>query len=68
IKGLHFSEPQTFVGSFNRPNLSYSVRPRQDGDGLALALTRRHRGESGIVYCFSRAATENLARFLKDNG
>lgn len=68
IKGLHFKDPQTFVGSFNRPNLSYSVRPRQDGDGLALALTRRHKGESGIIYCFSRAATENLAKFLKKNG
>jgi ATP-dependent DNA helicase RecQ len=68
IKGLHFSEPHTFVGSFNRPNLSYSVRPRQDGDGLALALTKRHKGESGIIYCFSRAATENLAGFLMSNG
>ena len=68
IEGLHFQNSQTFVGSFNRPNLSYAVRPRQDGDGLALSLVRRHKGESGIIYCFSRAATENLAGFLKDNG
>ncbi len=68
IEGLHFRDPKTYVGSFNRPNLSYSVKPRQDGDGLALALTHKHQGESGIIYCFSRAATENLSNFLKGRG
>jgi len=65
ISGLKLKDAKTFVGSFNRPNLTYAVKPRKQGDHQVLDVVRRHAGESGIVYCFSRAATENLASFLK---
>lgn len=65
ISGLKLKDARTFIGSFNRPNLQYAVKPRKKGDQQVLDVVRRHAGESGIVYCFSRAATENLASFLK---
>ncbi len=60
--------PEVFVHSFDRPNLSLAfaekAQPRrQIGDLIA-----RHRGESGIVYCASRAGTERLAESLARDG
>ena len=69
IDQLEIGQDRMYVSSFNRPNLSYSVRPR-DGNafGNLLALLDAHRGESTIIYCFSRRDTEDLAGQLNQNG
>ena len=66
---LEIGQDRIYVSSFNRPNLSYSVRPR-DGNafGNLLSLLGAHRGESTIIYCFSRKDTEELASQLNENG
>jgi len=55
----------TFVSSFDRPNIHYEVgikaQPRQQ---LLRFIRSRHSGESGIVYCMSRRATEQVAEWL----
>ena len=60
-----------FISSFDRANLTYSVRPKErkdrDFDAL-LRLLNERRGESAIIYCFSRKETEELADRLSDNG
>jgi ATP-dependent DNA helicase RecQ len=56
------------VGSFNRRNLSYAVVRKQASYAQLLGLIQRFQGESGIVYCGSRAATESLARKLSEDG
>ncbi|MBC8144526.1 MAG: DNA helicase RecQ, partial [bacterium] len=57
-----------FVASFDRPNLYYEVLPKSGGNAQVLDVIARHKGESGIIYCGSRARCEQLADFLDDNG
>ena len=65
---LGLQKAASFQGSFNRPNLFYDVRPKHDAyDQLARYL--RERGpSSGIIYCQSRARTEQLAGQLAADG
>jgi ATP-dependent DNA helicase RecQ len=57
-----------FTGSFNRPNLVYEVRPKaRTYEGL-YAYLLAHRDVSGIIYCGSRAGTEDLAKRLRNDG
>ena len=68
---LHIEHAQTFIGSFDRPNLSLDVKrgysAREKLRSL-LELIRRHTGESGIIYCLARKTTEELAEKLKNEG
>ena len=68
---LHIEYAQTFIGSFDRPNLSLDVKrgysAREKLRSL-LDLIRRHAGESGIIYCLARKTTEDLAEKLKKEG
>ena len=68
IKHLRLREPEIFVASFNRPNISYKVRPK---DGPARQITdfvKKRPQESGIVYCATRATTERTAEALVARG
>ncbi|MCI0834464.1 MAG: RecQ family ATP-dependent DNA helicase, partial [Chloroflexi bacterium] len=51
----------SYISSFNRPNLVYTVRPKQHAFDELLDLLGRYENQSAIVYCFSRKDTENLA-------
>jgi ATP-dependent DNA helicase RecQ len=68
IKQLELSDPQTFIGSFNRPNLTYTVLPKKQFGEQVLTLLDKYKGESVILYCFSRKDTENLAESLRGKG
>ena len=66
---LELTQPREFVASFNRANLTYTVRPKRRRAIDALAdLLHKHRGESCIVYCFSRKTTEDAAASLSAMG
>ena len=65
---LFHRKPRLFVHSFARPNIAISVRRRRHALSDVAGVIRAHRGESGIVYCGSRAATDQLARALTANG
>ena len=65
---LFHRKPRLFVHSFKRPNIAISVRRRGHTLTDVAGVIRRRRGESGIVYCGSRAATDQLARALAANG
>lgn len=68
---LHIEHAHTFIGSFDRPNLSLDVKrgysAREKLHSL-MDLIRRHAGESGIIYCLARKTTEDLAEKLKKEG
>ena len=68
LSQLGLREPQIFASSFDRPNLTYSVEPKTDAFSALLGLVRKHQGESAIVYCLSRRATEDTARSLSEQG
>ncbi len=71
VQQLGLPDPEILVGSFDRPNLHYSVaRSGKKKEKLLqlCGLVERHKGESGIVYCISRKSVEELAKALNDNG
>ena len=57
-----------FVKGFDRPNLSLAVHPMENFKPSLLAILESHRNMSGIIYCLSRANTEDLAEWLGENG
>ena len=68
LSQLGLRDPQTFISSFNRPNLAYSIVPKErDLSGL-LALLEKYRGESAIIYSGSRKSTEEMAQTLTERG
>ena len=68
IYQLSLDKAQTFISSFNRPNLSYAVLPKKDSYGQLVDLLREGQNESAIIYCFSRKDTEHLAADLRQEG
>jgi ATP-dependent DNA helicase RecQ len=61
------SEP-VFVASFDRPNITYVLRAKQQPARQLLAFLAEHRGEAGIVYARSRNRVDQLARELQASG
>ncbi|HEX9106304.1 MAG TPA: ATP-dependent DNA helicase RecQ [Longimicrobiales bacterium] len=71
LRQLGMRKPAGYKGSFLRRNLHIWTRKKGQGGNTRkeiLALIRRHAGDSGIVYCMSRAATEQMAEFLRSRG
>ncbi len=68
IEHLRLDDPQIFISSFNRPNLNYEIRPKQDHFKQLLTFLHRHKDQAGIIYCFSRSDTESLAAALCAEG
>jgi len=65
---LRLRDAAVFVASFNRPNLTYRVVPKDKPLKQILDFVSRRKGDSGIVYCASRSATERLAASLAARG
>ncbi len=69
VEQLHLGDNyQQFIASFDRPNLSLAVRPGRDRYTQIRRFLRNHPNQSGIVYCLSRRATEQLAGKLQKEG
>ena len=68
VSQLGLRDPEVLVGSFDRPNLTYRVKPRQNLVDQIQEVLRRHSGEAGIVYCLSRKDVERTARDLAARG
>jgi ATP-dependent DNA helicase RecQ len=63
-KQLNLADPETLVGSFDRPNLIYSVKRRQNLAAQVRQIIDRHPGESGIIYCIRRKDVDELTKTL----
>jgi ATP-dependent DNA helicase RecQ len=68
VQSLHLREPRRYVASFNRPNLTYRVEPKENAQKQLLAFVRARRKESGIIYAASRRQVETLAEKLRQAG
>jgi ATP-dependent DNA helicase RecQ len=68
ITHLKLREPATFVASFNRPNLTYRVIPKDQPLKQIIDFVRKRESESGIIYCASRATAERVAESLAGRG
>jgi ATP-dependent DNA helicase RecQ len=68
VNHLQLREPKCYVASFNRPNLTYRVIPKNKPYDQLLNFLRARPKDSGIVYCQSRKSAENVAANLSEDG
>ena len=69
VKNLKINDSKLFKSSFNRPNLYYEVRPKNDDTDIDLVkFIKSNQSESGIIYCLSRKNVEDLSLLLNMNG
>lgn len=64
---LELNEPVEVTTGFDRPNLYFSVTEPSDKDAMLLSLLNERRDRSGIVYCSTRRAVEEVCDLLNDN-
>ena len=68
IERLALQSAHVFTSSFDRPNIAYEIVERDQPRQQLLRFLSRHEGESGIVYCLSRAKVEDTAEWLNTQG
>lgn len=68
IDQLQLKNYRVFENSFNRPNITYYVKPKRNYYDELVNYLEQHKEDSGIIYCLSRNATEKLAEDLKADG
>ncbi len=68
IEKLRLTHFTSFENSFNRPNISYFVKPKKNYFDELLNYVQQHKDDCGIVYCLSRNSTESVAEKLQQQG
>ncbi len=68
VQKLAIQRAQVFISSFNRPNIFYYIRPKQNVIGKIAEYILKHQGQCGIIYALSRASTEEVAGKLHAMG
>ena len=71
IEQLRLQNAETFISSFDRPNLSLDVRRGYSAKEKLRTITnliQRHQGDSGIIYCLAKKTTETVAEKLRKEG
>jgi ATP-dependent DNA helicase RecQ len=68
---IGLKDPRTFITSFDRPNIRLNVRfglRKKEKLEEIMNMIRRHKDQSGIIYCTAKKTTEALALELKSLG
>jgi ATP-dependent DNA helicase RecQ len=68
INQLDLKDCKKYIASFNRENLVYYVKPKQDAFWQIVEFLKTKPYESGIIYCYSRKSVESLTEKLKYAG
>ena len=68
INQLHINSAHIYTSSFDRENLNIQVISKKNSYEKILHYIDKYKGESAIIYCFSRKDTENIAEGLKEDG
>jgi len=69
VERLDLGNGRVYVAGFDRPNIRYRVIAKKNArTQLADFLKGEHAGQSGIVYCMSRAKVEETALWLSQQG
>lgn len=67
-RSLEFSDSESFISSFDRPNLFLKIVDKKDPENQLLDFLYTRKNQSGIIYCFSRRQVDELAEMLADEG
>jgi len=62
------TQPSTFLRGFDRPNIHLAFSVKDGPRKQILDFAHARKGQSGIVYCGTRAKTEGLAKALREDG
>ena len=65
IRNLQMEDANIFKTSFNRENLYYEIRPKKDSRKQLIKFVKKHKGKSGIVYCWSRKKSRRNCGIFK---
>lgn len=68
LERLHLNDPEVFVSSFNRANIRYIIEEKNDHFNKLTEFLSARKDETGIIYCLSRANTEDYAEKLNEAG
>ena len=73
VERLQLQEARTFISSFDRPNIRYTIVEKKDGTQQLLRFIRDEHSsaqghDAGIVYCQSRKRVEEVAGLLREAG
>jgi bloom syndrome protein len=70
MHNLKITDCEVFLQSFNRPNLTYEVRPKGKNDevlaSMVETITTSYRNQCGIIYCLSRRTCDKVAEDLQE--
>ena len=62
------AKPKIFLRGFDRPNIRLAFQPKDQPRAQILSFAAARKGQSGIVYCGTRAKTESLAQAMREVG
>lgn len=69
VERLDLANGKTFISGFDRPNINYSIIPKNNAKQQILEfINEHHKGDSGIIYCLSRKMTEETSSWLNEEG
>ncbi|PZV24930.1 MAG: DNA helicase RecQ [Cyanobium sp.] len=68
VARLALEQGRVFTASFDRPNIRYLLRDKDEAKAQLLAFLEAHRGDAGIVYARSRARVDRFAADLRAAG
>ncbi len=68
VARLALEQGRVFTASFDRPNIRYLLRDKDEAKAQLLAFLDAHRGDAGIVYARSRARVDRFAADLRAAG
>jgi ATP-dependent DNA helicase RecQ len=69
VERLQLQDARTFVSSFDRPNIRYTIVEKKEATQQLLRFIEdTHDGDAGVVYCQSRKRVEEVAQILCENG
>jgi ATP-dependent DNA helicase RecQ len=69
VERLQLGHARTFISSFDRPNIRYTIVEKDNARAQLLRFLRdEHEGDAGIVYCQSRKKVEETADWLRGEG
>ncbi len=68
INNLQLNSPHTYLGSFDRPNIRYTIEEKFKPTQQLIKFLEKQKGKSGIVYCGSRKKVESITEKLASRG
>ncbi|HHF4284910.1 TPA: DNA helicase RecQ [Haemophilus influenzae] len=68
LSHLNLKNPHKYIGSFDRPNIRYTLEEKYKPMEQLTRFVLAQKGKSGIIYCNSRNKVERIAESLRNKG